>query len=385
MSLKLTFRPVLLVFFRLLKCYQNGGSFCCDVQLCNRKRRIVRAMETSPYPLNEWFWYVDDSETKCKEGEAQEILDHLNTIEPGVIVFTKEDQVGDVLPVLDLKQTVDRKTKRIMCSVHYKKTHTNINVKKRSNHPESMKRAIIKGFADRARALCDEKHLAEELHNIEDVFVANGYPRETVRRFMEQRPQQIDKREQEEPESRGVVTIPYLKGLSEQFRRTANRHSFRVAFKPGRKIKDIKRTCQEPLGKREKCVVYKIPCACQNSVYVGETWRLFQTRKKEHMDKVRLTIEDLHKGNTLSAEKRMGKEDGGLARHTTECQSDVDWGNAEIVARERGLKQRKILEGIESLRQRNYGMRVLNNFDHVDPWKPILNSFFDRERNCKGR
>ena len=97
------------------------------------------------------------------------------------------------------------------------------------------------------------------------------------------------------------------------------------------------------------------------------------------------TLLPLHKGNTLSAEKRMGKEDGGLARHTTECQSDVDWGNAEIVARERGLKQRKILEGIESVRQRNYGMRVLNNFDHVDPWKPILNSFFDRERNCKGR
>ena len=164
-----------------------------------------------------------------------------------------------------------------------------------------------------------------------------------------------------------------------------NRHSFRVAFKPGRKIKDIKRTCQEPLGEREKCVVYKIPCACQNTVYVGETWRLFQTRKKEHMDKVRLTIEDLHKGNTLSAEKRMGKEDGGLARHTTECQSDVDWGNAEIVARERGLKQRKILEGIQSLRQRYYGMRVLNNFDHVDSWKPILNSSFDRERKCKGR
>ena len=41
MSLKPTFRPVLLVFFRLLKCYQNGGSFCCDVQLCNHTRRIV--------------------------------------------------------------------------------------------------------------------------------------------------------------------------------------------------------------------------------------------------------------------------------------------------------------------------------------------------------
>ena len=34
----------------------------------------------------------------------------------------------------------------------------------------------------------------------------------------------------------------------------------------------------------------------------------------------------------------MNKEDGGLA-----CQSGVDWGNAEIVARERGLKQRRVL------------------------------------------
>ena len=59
--------------------------------------------------------------------------------------------------------------------------------------------------------------------------------------------------------------------------------------------------------------------------------------------------------------------------------------NAEIVARERGLKQRKVLEGIESLRQRHYGMRVLNNFDHVDTWKPMLNSFFYGQKNCKRR
>jgi len=81
--------------------------------------------------------------------------------------------------------------------------------------------------------------------------------------------------------------------------------------------------------------MYKVPCNCQNTVYVGETWCLFQTRKKEHMDKVRLTNKDLHKGNTLSAEKRMGKEDGGQARHTVEFQSGVDRGNTEIVARER--------------------------------------------------
>ena len=73
-----------------------------------------------------------------------------------------------------------------------------------------------------------------------------------------------------------------------------------------------------------------------------------QTRKKEHMDKVRPTNEDFRKGNTLSAEKRVGKENGGLAQHTMECQSGVDWENAEIVARVRvRLKQRKVHEGIE--------------------------------------
>ena len=128
--------------------------------------------------------------------------------------------------------------------------------------------------------------------------------------------------------------------------------------------------------------LYKIPCACQNTVYVGKTWRLFQRRKKEQMDKFRLRNEDRHTGNTVSAEKRMGKEDEGLARRTVECQTGVDWGNAEIVVRERGLKQRKVLEVIESLRQKHHGMRVLNNFDHFETWKPILKFFFDREKDC---
>ncbi|PFX27479.1 putative serine/threonine-protein kinase pats1 [Stylophora pistillata] len=79
----------------------------------------------------------------------------------------------------------------------------------------------------------------------------------------------------------------------------------------------------------------------------------FPNKKERTHGQGETTNEDLQKGNTLSAEKRMVKEDGGLARQTVECQSGVDWGNAEIVATERGIKQRKILEGIESLRLNN--------------------------------
>ena len=189
-----------------------------------------------------------------------------------------------------------------MYSVHYKKTHTSINVKKRSNHPQSMKRAIIKGFADRARALCDERHLAEQLHNIEDVFVANGYPRETVKRFMKQRPQQRGKKEQEEQESRVVVTIPYLKGLSEQFRRSANRHFFELLSNLEERLKRLSARIRSRSvkGKNALCVRFLVPA---RTLCMLEKHGVFTKQgKKEHMDKVRLTNEDLHKGNTLSAE-----------------------------------------------------------------------------------
>ena len=93
----------------------------------------IRAISTSPYQLEQWFWYVDDSETKCKSDEAKLILDHLNSIEPGIIWFTMEELLNDEISVLDLKQKIDRKTKSIEFSVNYKKTHTNINVDAISN------------------------------------------------------------------------------------------------------------------------------------------------------------------------------------------------------------------------------------------------------------
>ena len=377
-----------LVFFSLAYCEFDGKHYVLgsgpiglgatgEIAMIYMEEFQLRAMETSPYPLDQWYWYVDDSELKCKEGQSEEILEHLNNIKPGVIVFTKEDQEDDVLPVLDLKQRVDRKTKQVECMVHYKKTHTNINVKERSNHPPSMKKGIIKGFADRARALCDDKHLEDELKNVEDVFVANGYDRKVVKQYMKQNVR--GEREMEEQQYRGKLIVPYVRGISEQFKRVALKRSFQTAFKPGKKVKDLKTRSQQPLREKQKGVVYNIPCKCEKAAYVGETWRLLKTRKKEHESKVRLTNEDIKNGNLKMANERMGKEDGGLARHNVNCLSGVDWENTSVVAKESGLRQRKVKEGIESLREIHRGMKVLNSFESLTVWRPILDRYFDNE------
>ena len=71
-----------------------------------------------------------------------------------------------------------RKRKKIEFNVHYKKTNTNITIKKKSNHTDNTKRGIIKGYADRARALRDGEYLQSELDNVREVFMENGYTEE---------------------------------------------------------------------------------------------------------------------------------------------------------------------------------------------------------------
>ena len=108
------------------------------------------------------------------KSRTEAILAHINSIEPEHIRFTKEEETDGKLPVLDLELTVNRKTKKIEFGVHYKKTHTNITIKKHSNHRETVKKVVIKGYADRAK-ICDKENLEAELQNIVDVLKENGY------------------------------------------------------------------------------------------------------------------------------------------------------------------------------------------------------------------
>ena len=61
-----------------------------------------------------------------------------------MIRFTKEEEIDNKLPSLDLEMNVNRKKKKVEFNVYYKKTNTNITIKKRSNHKESVKKAVIK-------------------------------------------------------------------------------------------------------------------------------------------------------------------------------------------------------------------------------------------------
>ena len=114
----------------VLDCGPIGLSFVGEVVIIYMEDFQMRP-ETTAFPeLNDWPWYVDDSVLKCRS--VVKILEHLNSIEPADIKFTKEEMEEERIAVLDLELNVNRKQKKIEFNVHYKKTNT------KNNHQEEI-------------------------------------------------------------------------------------------------------------------------------------------------------------------------------------------------------------------------------------------------------
>ena len=99
---------------------------------------------------------------------------------------------------------------------------------------------------------------------------------------------------------------------------------------------------------------------------------MFETRKKEQEAKVRLTNREIEDGNIESAEIRMGKEDGELAKHNTQCSRGIDWKNLKTATSERVWKQRNVREGIESEKLKLKVKNPLKNYEHPEDWKAVF-------------
>ena len=93
---------------------------------------------------------------------------------------------------------------------------------------------------------------------------------------------------------------------------------------------------------------------------------MFEMRKKEHEAKVRLTKKVLEEGEIGSTETRNENEDGGIARHNTQCSQGIDWKKSKFAVTERNTKQRKVRKGIKSEKLKFSGKTPLHNYNHPD-------------------
>ena len=85
-----------------------------------------------------------------------------------------------------------------------------------------------------------------------------------------------------------MTVMPYVQNLTKPIKRVLQQVGVGVATKPVRVLCYI--FCKpkgKVLGKEKSGLVYQISCRDCDALYVGETGRSLETRKREHIDAVK--------------------------------------------------------------------------------------------------
>jgi hypothetical protein len=137
---------------------------------------------------------------------------------------TESNNAISFLDVLDI-----RKKTTLITQVYRKPTHTGRYLNFKSNHPPHVKRGLIQSFHNRASTICqDRQDLAKEINNLSHDLQLNGYPQGFIDSVINPKGTRHPKTE-EKP--LGSVYIPYVKGVSEKFKRIGNRYNIRTIFR----------------------------------------------------------------------------------------------------------------------------------------------------------
>ena len=112
------------------------------------------------------------------------------------------------------------------CSCIAKKTHTDQYLNFSSHHPLHQKLGVIRTLLNRKDTIVTEEadRISEELHII-NALKKYGYPDWSVKRvkqkMISQDIKKKDKAKETKQKSKGLVVIPYVKGLSEAMDRVS--------------------------------------------------------------------------------------------------------------------------------------------------------------------
>ena len=280
--------------------------------------------------------YVDDSHSRFLQLEnAYRFKDILNQQNPKVQYTMEIENEGKELPVIGINVKNEGEGKYEF-EVHRKKAITNIQVKPHSDHDPKILRGIFKGFLHRAMSICSEKYLESEIEFLINIFNENGYERGQLQKIVDEVKQknneQVENDETVEEGNVGMVTLPWVPGLSPKLRKMYKKAGVKVVFKSGANLCNLltyRNKNKLPINSNPG--VYRIPCKKHpENPYIGETKLQIRTRK------------EVHKGYVA----REKWEESGAASHSRLCK-EVEWEKIETLKVERHRFDRKVREALE--------------------------------------
>jgi len=312
--------------------------------------------------------YVDNCHDRFKNKEtSEEFLKVLNNQEPRIQFTVAYENSDKELNFLDIN-IINTKNNKYEFKIHRKDAITNIQIKPSSCHDDKIKNGIFKGYLLRAKSLCSEKYLKEEIEFIKNIFIENGYAESKLDKIIKDTGKQ--KSRMKENTNNKYTSLPWIPGLSQKLKKVFKQADCTVSFKSPRNLESILTSKNKPqLPGNSQPGIYFISTDCRRG-YTGETKKQIRTRKGEHEKAV-------FKGNV---------KDDALAEHSATCNCNINWENTKTLAVEPVWFKRKVREALEIRRlktgpgETNGLNRDLGDYVTTNTWSALL----EKINNIKG-
>jgi hypothetical protein len=188
-----------------------------------------------------------------------------------------------------------------------------------------VKRGLFKSLHNRASTICQERQDLSEEINLRSDLQLNGYPHGFIDSAINFKG---SSRLNEEQKPLGSVYIPYVKGVSEKFKRILNRYNIRTIFKTKHTLRSsLMKTRPERGPLQTTQCIYSIPRECGRS-YIGETSRHLAVRLREHRHNLQQGLLEKSK----------------LAQRAYEEDHRVGWDDARVLEIESNSRYREYKE-----------------------------------------
>jgi hypothetical protein len=182
-------------------------------------------LDSTQHKPSVWLRYVDDTFVVWLHDPEwlQDLLSHLSSLRPS-IQFTTKIESDSAIVFLDV--LVIREETTLTTKVYRKLTHTDQYLNFNSNH---VKRGLIQSLHNRASTICQEQQdLFNEISSLRRDLQPNGYPQGFTDSVINSK---HSSRLNKEQKPLGSGYIPYVKGISETFKRIGNQYNIRAIFK----------------------------------------------------------------------------------------------------------------------------------------------------------